>query len=69
MSLMPHLPLPSPWRGTTIRIIVWVLVMAFVVTLTSLGSDPALALGVALAALTATIGDLLQTPVPSLPGR
>jgi hypothetical protein len=33
-------------------------VLAFVVILAALGSDPALALGVVLAALAATVGDL-----------
>lgn len=48
------LPLPWPHHEATIRIVIWVLVVAFVVLLTSLGSDPALALGVVLTALTAT---------------
>lgn len=56
------LPLPRPQHRTTIRIVVWVLILAFVVIMTTLGSDPALALGVVLAALTATVGDLSTLP-------
>ncbi|MEU8251621.1 hypothetical protein [Nonomuraea sp. NPDC048916] len=63
MSLMlalPHRPLACRPSRPAVRIVVWVLVLAFVVVLTALGSDPALALGVVLAALAATVGDLAQ---------
>ncbi|MFD0885713.1 hypothetical protein ACFQ08_14255 [Streptosporangium algeriense] len=70
-SMLPlsQLSLLRPQRGTTVRILVWVLVMVFVVTLTSLGSDPALALGVVLAALAAIVGDLLRVSAPLSPGH
>ncbi|MEV4104354.1 hypothetical protein AB0J42_29280 [Nonomuraea sp. NPDC049649] len=63
MSLMlalPYRPLACQPSLPAVRIVVWVLVLAFVVVLTALGSDPALALGVVLAALAATVGDLSQ---------
>ncbi|MEU8319719.1 hypothetical protein AB0C33_15250 [Nonomuraea sp. NPDC048881] len=63
MLPLPHRPLACQPTRQAIRIVVWVVVLAFVVVLTALGSDPALALGVVLAALAATVGDLAQ------PGR
>ncbi|GAA3123488.1 hypothetical protein ACFFR3_35115 [Nonomuraea salmonea] len=60
MLALPHRPLLCQPSRQAVRILVWVLVLAFVVILTALGSDPALALGVVLAALAATAGDLAQ---------
>lgn len=59
--------LPLPQTTIWMRIFIWVLVATFVVILVALGNDPALALGVALAAVTAVIGDLI--PIKSLSSR
>ncbi|MEO3892185.1 hypothetical protein [Nonomuraea sp. B5E05] len=57
MLPLPYTPaLCLPWP--TIRPVTLTLVLVFIVVLVALGSDPALALGVALAAMTATIGQL-----------
>ncbi|MEU6721595.1 hypothetical protein ABZ897_60015 [Nonomuraea sp. NPDC046802] len=57
MLPLPYAPaLCLPWP--TIQPVALVLVLVFIVVLVALGSDPALALGVALAAMTATIGQL-----------
>lgn len=57
MLPLPYAPaLCLPWPA--IRPVALVVVLAFIVVLVVLGSDPALALGVALAAMTATVGQL-----------
>ncbi|TLP66516.1 hypothetical protein [Microbispora triticiradicis] len=58
MPRITVLPCLQP-TAIRVRIVIWVLTLAFVAILVSLGSEPALALGVALAALMATVGDLV----------
>ncbi|MFI9846700.1 hypothetical protein ACIHFD_57435 [Nonomuraea sp. NPDC051941] len=60
---LPSWPLPPI---VAVRGLVWVVVLVFVVALVALGVDPVLALGVALAALSAAGGD---RPLPPLNGR
>lgn len=52
MSLLPCL-LPAPRPGSSGRLVILLVVLLFVVVLSVMGQDPALALGVALAAVTA----------------
>ncbi|MEV5561243.1 hypothetical protein AB0L44_47070 [Nonomuraea wenchangensis] len=52
MSYLPCL-LPIPHPGSSGRLVVLLVVLLFVVMLSVTGQDPALALGVALAAVTA----------------
>ncbi|GII89441.1 hypothetical protein Ssi03_74310 [Sphaerisporangium siamense] len=51
MPFLPCLPVPRP--GSSGRLVILLVVLLFVVVLSVTGRDPALALGVALAAVTA----------------
>lgn len=67
MSFLPCL-LPAPRPGSSGRLVILLAVLLFVIVLSATGQDPALALGVALAAVTAVAR--LDAGMPQVePGR